>query len=240
VTFATTIKKPEGTGTSLTNLLFPRIGSDESGKGDYFGPLVTAAVFLDVKTQDYLLRIGVKDSKALSDQVIEGLARKIKQETLSSVISIGPERYNDLYPKMRSVNRLLGWTHARAIENLLEQLDAVYQMGERPEIVAIADQFGDESFIKRALMEKGRSIELRQMPKAEADLAVAAASILARDEFVRRLDWLGKDVGMNLPKGASEKVVEAGRVIVSRFGSQKLALVAKLHFKTTDQVRAFR
>lgn len=234
------VRKPITEAASLTNLIFPRIGSDESGKGDYFGPLVTAAVFLDEKAQIYFERIGVKDSKTLSGKNIADLARRIERETLTAIVAIGPERYNDLYKKMHSVNRLLGWAHARAIENLLEKLDSLYQVGQRPTILAIADQFGDEKFIESQLFAKGKAIELRQMPKAETDIAVAAASILARNDFVLRLDWLGRDIGMNLPKGASEKVVEAGKAIVSRFGSQKLASVAKLHFKTTDQVRAFR
>ncbi len=148
-----------------------RIGIDESGKGDYFGPLVIAAVFVTPTTQTDLSLMQVRDSKKLSDGRVREMAPDIRLLCPHSIVAIGPQRYNELYTKIRNLNRLLAWGHARALENLLQQVDCS---------LAIADQFGDEQLILNALQEKGKQIRLVQRTKAESDLAVAAASILAR------------------------------------------------------------
>jgi ribonuclease HIII len=159
--------------------------------------------------------------------VIRTLAVDIKTLCRHTVIAIGPERYNQLYEKIRNLNRLLAWGHAKALETLLEQVPC-----ER----AIADQFGDERLILNALQEKGKQIVLEQRHKGEEDIAVAAASIVARDEFVRRLSRLATDLGMPLPKGASQAVEMAARAVVRKHGQEGLGKVAKLHFKTTQSV----
>src|SRR5262249_39153885 len=158
-----------------------RIGIDESGKGDYFGPLVIAAVFVDATTQPELGLIQVRDSKKISDGRILEMAPDIKTICPHSIVAIGPQKYNELYAKIRNLNRLLAWGHARALENLLERVSCG---------LAISDQFGDEHFILNALQQKGRGIVLEQRTKAESDLAVAAASILARAEFLLPLNPL--------------------------------------------------
>jgi len=206
-----------------------RIGIDESGKGDYFGPLVIAAVFVDGTTQGELALMQVRDSKRIADGRILELAPDIKIICPHSVIAIGPHKYNELYAKIRNLNRLLAWGHAKALENLLERVSC-----ER----AIADQFGDERLILHALQEKGRKIVLEQRTKAESDLAVAAASILARAEFLLRLKRLSDEVGTTLPKGASPAVELAARMVVKKHGRERLDSVAKLHFKTTQAVLA--
>ncbi len=209
----------------------PHAGVDESGKGDYFGPLVTAAAFVDRGHARELLDIGVADSKSFkNDKRITALAAEIRRITAGrfSIVSIGPEAYNRLHEKMGNVNLILGWAHARAIENLLEKAP------DCPRV--ISDQFGDRRTVQRALMKRGQSIRLEQFPRAEADVAVAAASILARAEFVRRLDKLGKTLEMKLPKGASKAVIEAARQIVEVKGRDVLRKVAKLHFRTTGKV----
>ena len=144
-----------------------------------------------------------------------------------SIIAIGPQRYNELYAKIRNLNRLLAWGHAKALETLLEKVSC----GR-----AIADQFGDEQLILNALQGKGRTITLEQRHKAESDLAVAAASIVARAEFLVRLQRLSDEIGTTLPKGASPAVELAGRMIVKKHGEERLESVAKLHFKTTQAV----
>ncbi|HET6676875.1 MAG TPA: ribonuclease HIII [Terriglobia bacterium] len=204
-----------------------RIGIDESGKGDYFGPLVIAAVFVDATTQEELTLMAVRDSKKISDGRILELAPDIKTICPHSVIAIGPQKYNELYGKIRNLNRLLAWGHAKALETLLERVSC-----ER----AISDQFGDERLILNALQEKGRRIVLEQRTKAESDLAVAAASIVARAEFLLRLKRLSDEIGTVLPKGASPAVELAGRMIVKKHGQERLGTVAKLHFKTTKAV----
>jgi ribonuclease HIII len=206
-----------------------RIGIDESGKGDYFGPLVIAAVFVDATTQGELAVMQVRDSKRISDGRILEMAPDIRTICPHSFVAIGPQKYNELYAKIRNLNRLLAWGHARALENLLERVSC----GR-----AIADQFGDERFILNALQEKGRKIVLEQRSKAESDLAVAAASILARAEFLLRLKRLSDEVGTTLPKGASPAVELAARMVIKKHGRERLSSVAKLHFKTTQAVLA--
>lgn len=206
-----------------------RIGIDESGKGDYFGPLVIAAVFVDATTQGELALMQVRDSKKISDGRILEMAPDIKTICPHSIIVIGPHKYNELYAKIRNLNRLLAWGHAKALETLLERVSC-----ER----AISDQFGDERLILRALQEKGRKIILEQRTKAESDMAVAAASILARAEFLIRLKRLSEEVGTVLPKGASQTVELAARMVMKKHGQGRLDSVAKLHFKTTQAVLA--
>ena len=207
-----------------------RIGIDESGKGDYFGPLVIAAVFVDARTQGELKLMEVRDSKKISDGRVLELAPDIRSICPHSIIAIGPKKYNELYIKIKNLNRLLAWGHAKALENLLERGVTC----ER----AISDQFGDERLILKALQEKGRRIVLEQRTKAESDLAVAAASVLARAEFLVRLKRLSDEVGTTLPKGASPVVELAAKMIIKKHGRERLDSVAKLHFKTTQAVLA--
>ncbi|MFZ1673769.1 MAG: ribonuclease HIII [Nitrospira sp.] len=211
--------------TSLSSL--NRIGIDESGKGDYFGPLVIAAVFVTPALEQDLALMQVRDSKKISDGRILELAPDIRLLCPHSLVAIGPQRYNELYAKIKNLNRLLAWGHARALENLLQQVECD---------LAIADQFGDERLILNALQVKGKQIRLVQRTKAESDLAVAAASILARAEFLQRLDRLSHELNTTLPKGASPAVELAGRMVVKKYGRDRLGTVAKLHFKTTKQV----
>ena len=211
--------------TTLSSL--SRIGIDESGKGDYFGPLVIAAVFVTPALEQDLALMQVRDSKKISDGRILEMAPDIRLLCPHSLVAIGPQRYNELYAKIKNLNRLLAWGHARALENLLQQVDCD---------LAIADQFGDERLILNALQEKGKQIRLVQRTKAESDLAVAAASILARADFLQRLDRLSQELSTTLPKGASAAVELAGRMVVKKYGRDRLGSVAKLHFKTTKQV----
>lgn len=203
------------------------IGVDESGKGDYFGPLVIAACYVG---PEHLAELeGVKDSKKLTDKAALHLAGVIKQVCPYAVVTIGPAKYNELYAKIGNLNRLLAWGHARAIENALEK---------QPCRLVISDQFADPKGVQRALMEKGRQVELVSQVRAEADPAVAAASILARAEFLHRLRALSAEIGMDLPKGAGPPVLEAATRLVRAQGREALDRVAKLHFKTTQQVLA--
>lgn len=214
-------------GQSLTNMVLPRIGSDESGKGDYFGPLVTAAVLVDETIQPRFETEGVKDSKQLNALAIARLSRLIRNTTIHNIVTIRAEKYNELQAGMGSVNRVLGWAHARVLENVLEQGKAD---------LAVADQFGDPSLIQRSLMERGKRIELRQMPHAESDIAVAAASIIARYEFVRRIEQLSEEAGIELPLGASDRVIRAAVEVANKHGVDYLKRIAKWHFATSEKV----
>ncbi len=203
------------------------IGTDESGKGDYFGPLVIAAVVVDINDMDLLKGVGVKDSKRISDKEIKKLAALLKSQLPHKIVIIGVERYNTLYKEIANVNEMLAWGHARAIEDILNKRSCNF---------ALTDQFGNQKLVERRLMEKGKKIELHQEPKAESDVAVAAASILARDEFLSGLRTLSVKFKMVFAKGAGKEVEKNAKRFVEKYGREKLNMVAKVHFRTTDKV----
>ncbi len=205
------------------------IGTDESGKGDYFGPLVVCSVFVSEETSTLLKHIGVKDSKQLSDNSIKRIAINIKGiiKDKYSIIKITPKRYNELHLKLKNVNKILGWAHAKALENLLEKVECNE---------AISDKFGDESLIRNSLQPKGKNILLHQFIKAEKYTAVAAASILARETFLNWFEVQNKKLGILLPKGASNGIEEYAIKIKKQFGEKILEELVKLHFKTTSKV----
>lgn len=214
------------------DLLLPRLGIDESGKGDFFGPLCVAGVYVNEKIIASWNEVGIRDSKNISsDKKIFELAKLIRETPgcVTSVVPIGNEAYNRLYAKMRSVNTLLAWGHARVIENLMAQQHRM----NPPPVRAISDQFAaDKATVGKAIMSLGRGIELVQRHKAEEDIAVAAASILARNEFVVRLAELGKQFGMKFPKGASAAVDAAAKEFIAKHDAENFAKVAKTHFRT--------
>ena len=209
----------------------PHIGIDESGKGDFFGPLVISSAFVPTEYREKLIKLGVKDSKEISGDkkllTIASDVRKLLGDAFSLVV-IGNPAYNNLYAKIGNLNKLLAWGHARALENLLDKnINSSF---------AISDQFGNKSLIENAFMKKGRSIKLIQRTKAESDIAVAAASILARAEFLRRLSMLSDELRIKIPKGASLAVKTTAREIIEKFGEEKLPSVSKTHFKTYKEV----
>jgi ribonuclease HIII len=214
------------------DLLLPRIGVDESGKGDFFGPLCVAGVYINESVVKAWKDAGIRDSKNISsDKRISDLAKLIRQTPgcITTAVPIGNEAYNRLHAKMKSVNAVLAWGHARVIENLMGQK---HRMNPLP-VRAISDQFASsKTVVEKAMMSLGRQIELIQKHRAEEDLAVAAASILARDEFVRRLADLEKSYALELPKGASRAVDAAAKDFVAKHGAEALAKAAKMHFRT--------
>ena len=208
----------------------PHFGIDESGKGDFFGPLVIAGVYVDGDVARYFKEQGIADSKRItSDARIRKLANIIrKSRTPQTLIAIPPTRYNAFFLKIGNLNRLLAWGHARAIENLCElQPDCPR---------ALSDKFADVRVLNRALMEKGKQITLDQQTKAESDYAVAAASILAREKFIDWLEETGAKLGMTLQRGVNASVKETARRIFESQGEEGLAAVAKMHFKTAAEI----
>ncbi len=205
------------------------IGIDETGKGDYFGPLVVVAAVVDRHRLPLLVELGVGDSKKIADAKVVKMAGQLKSFCPFKKLIIRPERYNALYADIGNLNRLLAWGHTRALEDLLEaEPDVTY---------AISDQFAKrEDTLRRALKERGRAIHFDQWHKAESDPAVAVASILARAEFLWQIKGLEKKAGRRIPKGAGPPVLAAAREILAAEGREALGGYAKLHFKTTDQL----
>jgi len=215
----------------LPKMFEPHFGVDESGKGDFFGPLVITGVYVDRRIARRFLDVGVQDSKRIgSDARIRALGQIIRNTAggLTETVLIGPAKYNELYEKFGNLNSLLGWGHARVIENLL---------AKKPNCPrALSDQFADARVIERSLLRHGRKIDIEQRTKAESDIAVAAASILARDGFINWLNRHGKTFGLRLQRGASASVKETGRKLVEMKGPQILREVAKVHFRTAHEI----
>ena len=209
----------------------PHFGIDESGKGDFFGPLVIAGVYTDAGIARRLIDAGIMDSKRVTSAArIRKLAELIRATPgcVSEMVSIGPERYNGMYASFGNLNRLLAWGHARVIEKLCVA---------RPDCPrALSDQFARPEVLQRALRDKGLTIRLEQRTKGESDTAVAAASILARERFIDWIDKTSQASGVKLPLGASDAVVHAARELIAKHGGEALGKAAKLHFRTTSIV----
>ena len=202
------------------------IGSDESGKGDFFGPLTVAAVGLTTESAAKIAGWRVRDSKTMSESAILELDQKIRDTLPFKLVGWMPDEYNRRYERARSINALLGQAHAEAIQAVFAKLPDAR--------AAVVDQFGDEGHVERAL---GVKLRLEQRPKADVtDLAVSAASVVARAAFVRGMAKLEKEWGLPLHKGAGPEVVENARAFLARHGREKLGAVAKLHFKTASQL----
>jgi len=237
--FVTNVLEPEILGEAQLGyeevhhpeMFQPHIGVDESGKGDFFGPLVIAGVYVDGGVARQLREIGAVDSKRIrSDDRIAKIAAEIRMVPgiAWEVISIHPERYNELYQKFGNLNRLLAWGHAKVIENLLERVPDCPR--------AVSDQFANPAVLQKAMQKRGRGIELVQRTKAESDPAVAAASILAREAFV---DWLkaqGQRFEATFPKGASQNVKQTAALLVNKHGAGLLPLLVKTHFSTHSEI----
>lgn len=231
--FNLSASKPAEKSSKLVDLkniqTYPRIGSDESGKGDFFGPIVTAAFMVTShENERKLLDLGVTDSKKISDKKILEVAPAIKKLGYNVVIRIGPEKYNELYEKMQNVNKILGWSHARAIENILLKHECN---------LAIADQFGDEKVILNSMFKLGKKIDLIQTPKAERDIAVASASVLAREAFIYGMRDLSIKHNLELPYGAGDNVISKGIEFARKQGFEALNQIAKIHFKTLENIK---
>jgi ribonuclease HIII len=206
-----------------------RIGIDESGKGDFFGPLCIAGVQADEAMIKELLTLGVRDSKKIADGPIRRLSAKIKQVCPHAIVFLSPQKYNELYRSFHNLNQLLAWGHATAIAELVAKTGCTE---------VVIDQFASEHVVINALKRKMIKVSLTQRHRAEADPVVAAASILARAAFLEGMEQLGALYEIEIPKGASPLVVKTGKLLVGKFGPQILEQTAKLHFKTKEEILA--
>ena len=205
----------------------PRIGIDESGKGDFFGALCIAGVYVSEDQFPKLIEIGVKDSKLMSDAAIKRMGHEIKKHFVYHIVRINPPKYNQIYAEFKNLNKLLAWGHATAIEQLHARSNCHN---------VIIDQFADEWVVETALKRKNLELHLTQRHRGEEDLVVAAASILARQAFLESLDQLSEQVGIILPKGCSAVIKQVGLSVLKQFGEEKLRSICKQHFKTLDLI----
>ncbi len=205
------------------------IGSDEAGKGDYLGPLVVAAFRMDRPFISSIRHLGIKDSKAISDAQCRSLARTLfsAYPNRISVMELVPETYNRLYQEFtqqnKRLNHLLSWVHAKAIENIYsEDVDGI-----------VIDKFAEEHVIRQNLKA---SVPLSLRVRAEDNIAVAAASVLARARYLYRLEKLSDMIGVTLIPGAGSPTDKAAREAVMKHGPEILNKIAKRHFKNTDRI----
>ncbi|MBW2305811.1 MAG: ribonuclease HIII [Deltaproteobacteria bacterium] len=228
------VKTKESTTEDLLEMPFASwVGTDEAGKGDYFGPLVVAGFVADRAIAPVLTEMGIRDSKSMNNARVTALGRDIQRRfgDRVEVVEIPPHRYNRVIEQFRkegkNLNHLLGWAHARVVENLMKR---------RPFEAALADRFGDEKYIREALRSMKR-VDLWQVPRAERNPAVAAASVVARHRFLMGLKNLEKEAGREIPRGAGDEVMTAARAICLQGGMERLARVAKLHFSITKRLK---
>lgn len=209
----------------------PTAGSDESGKGDYFGPLVVAAALVRPEQLGRLRELDVVDSKLVGDQRIRQTEGLLLRELVTAVRVLEPEAYNAAWAEVRNVNVLLGRLHA---EVLAEVLAAVPD----PALCRIVvDRFGEPTHVTRHLPARLASAEFHMIVGGEREPAVAAASFLARAAFLRSFDRLRADAPVELPYGASDpRIVPAARALLREGGSAWLGTFAKLHFRTTERL----
>lgn len=205
----------------------PRIGMDEAGKGDYYGPLCVTALYADHAGIEKLLEWEVKDSKTFSDKKILTLGKKIKAAFQTSSLRLFPLKYNELYEKFKNLNRMLAWAHGTTLSDLHEKTHCKE---------AILDKFGPDSYVESALKYRNVHLNLIQRTKAESDLVVAAASIVARLHFLEGLETLSQEMSIPLPKGANNGIISTGKKLILKHGQEALRKTAKLHFKTTNQI----
>ncbi|OQY38841.1 MAG: hypothetical protein B6226_03020 [Candidatus Cloacimonetes bacterium 4572_65] len=203
------------------------IGSDESGKGDFFGPLVVTAFHCYHEDIKVLREMGVQDSKKLTAPMILKIAEKIMERFPKqySTFALIPKKYNELYVNFgksgKKLDHLLAWMHSKAIANLVKL--------STPEGLVI-DKFTSERIISPFLNFEKLDYDLKLIPKGERDVAVAAASILARYKYVKGMDFYSKSYGLTLPKGGGKQTLVAGREFIKLHSKEKLVEVAKLHF----------
>ncbi|HOD65882.1 MAG TPA: ribonuclease HIII [candidate division Zixibacteria bacterium] len=203
------------------------IGVDESGKGDFFGPLVVAALAAPDSALADLKGLGVRDGKGIADRRLLTIDEQLRRAYPFAVEIMPPEEYNRAYEKIRNLNRLLADLHARAIDRLLR---------DHPADLVVVDQFGKTALVAEAVAFHGHSVALEQRFRAEEIPQVAAASIIARAEFIRQLQTLSREMGVELPKGAAAIVDRAGAALVRQHGRDILRKTAKIHFKNYQRV----
>ncbi len=202
-----------------------RIGLDEAGKGDFFGPLCIAGFYAKEGEVEALLKLGVRDSKKMTDGAVLALSAKLKAAFPYRVLRLMPETYNRLYSN--NLNRMLAWGHTTVLEELAGKTECNK---------AILDQFADEKLVLSFLAQKKLTIHLTQRHRGEEDPVVAAASILARAAFLEGLAELSERYQVELPKGASSLVIKAGKKILAKQGPDLLPLLCKTHFKTAQEL----
>lgn len=205
------------------------IGSDEVGTGDYFGPIVVTASYVEKENIPFLEELGVKDSKKLTDEKILEIVPKIIKKIPYECIILSNKEYNENYTSDMNMNKVKAILHNKVLNKLKEKYQADY---------IVVDQFAQPYVYYNYLKGTNYVRNITFMTKAEDKcLSVACASLISRYVFLKQFDKLGESIDTFLIKGASDKVDELGVKIVNKYGFDKLKEVAKLNFKNTEKIK---
>ena len=216
--------------TSGQNL--PLIGTDEVGNGSYFGGLAVVASFVTPDQHDFLRKLGVGDSKTLTDQKLRQIAPILKDKIQHQALLLSPSKYNEVIGDRYNAVSVKVALHNQAIYLLL-------QKGAQPEKIVVDAFTSAKNYDKYLAQEANRfSNPISLEEKAEGKyLAVAVSSIIARDLFLENLENLGRELGYQLPSGAGTASDKVASQILQAYGMQGLNFCAKLHFKNTEKAR---
>jgi len=207
------------------------IGSDEVGTGDYFGPIVVTSTYVERENIDFLLELGVKDSKKMSDEDIKRIVPEIIKKIPYHSFVLSNHQYNDLYSSDMNMNKMKAILHNKVLSEFVDKKKYPYDY-------IVVDQFEvPKSYYAHLNDAKFKVYGITFLTKAEDQcLSVACASMISRYIFLQEIDKMSKDINMIIPKGASDIVDTFGADVIKKFGKDKLYEIAKLNFKNTERI----
>ena len=211
------------------------IGSDETGTGDYFGPVTVVAVYVPKEKIALIQELGAKDSKQMNDKIIREIAPHIMAACTYSLLILRNPRYNEIQAKGYSQGKIKAMLHNQALFNVLEKISP-----EKPEYILV-DQFAERNIYYNHIKSQKKIVRENVLFSTKAEqlhIAVAAASIIARYAFLLEMDKISEEIGFEIPKGAGSKVDEVAARVIKRFGKEKLQSITKWHFANTSKAFA--
>lgn len=223
-------KKKEDKPTKIIPIRINSIGSDEVGTGDYFGPIVVTASYVAKENIDFLLDLKVKDSKKLTDAQILKIVPQIIKKIPYHTFILKNEEYNNHKNNNINMNQMKAILHNKVLYEIKQQ-------GFNYDYIVV-DQFEPpKSYYSHIYKATKKVTDIFFLTKAEDQcLSVACSSLISRYIFLKEMDKLSHELGITLPKGANPTVDEVGKIIVQKFGKDKLKSIAKLNFKNTDKI----
>lgn len=211
------------------------IGCDETGKGEFYGPLVTAACFLDKNQEQEIIKLGIRDSKKVADEKVKKLAKELEQIAKSSIVIMPTNIFNSLMEKEKNIAIVLSIAHSRSIAKLTDELSSRKISFKDVVVDKYSKKEGRLENVMKQLVPRFGELEITQEEHGEAYPAVAAASILARANFLYQVEQIEETYGVKLPHGYSQ-AVQFGREFQKKFGRDELNKIAKLSFKTGAEI----
>lgn len=210
------------------------VGSDETGTGDFFGPVTVAACYVPANKIELVQELGVRDSKQLTDDLMRQITPDLKATLVHSILTVSNPKYNDIQQRGNSQGKIKALLHNQALKHVLRK------MGDQQPDHILIDQFAKRDTYYNYLKDESDVIREHVLFSTKAEgihISVAAASILARVAFLEEMDRLSAEVGIILPKGAGPKVDEIAAKILMRHGEAKLKTMTKWHFANLEKAR---